>query len=280
MRRLLLLALPLLAACGADPDAELPLELTFDGLPALTQGAYGAWLFDADGAPTYAGGFTDGADVVLDAPIESLDDFVDLEITVEANLVPEAPSAAVVLSGAIVDDGAELAFAFDSEEFGGQATLWSPTDDDPDNANAGVWFMVDDGAGGAIPTLELPTLPDGWKLEGWVTTQGVRLTAGRFALADEADSSCQFCGAGAIPTVPGEDFVANLPASLTEAVDLADGETTVVVSLSPDVFDFDPTGEGIFDVELLTLDVAAGQAPAVGMDLTPTGADITGTLGL
>ena len=280
MRRCLLLALPLLAACAADPDAELPLELTFDGLPALSQGAYGAWLYDADGEATYAGGFTDGSDVVLDAPIESLDDFVDVEVTVEASLVPEAPSAAVVLSGALAGDEADLAFAFDSEAFGGQATLWSPTDDEPDNANQGVWFMVGDGQGGATPTLELPTLPAGWKLQGWVTTQGVRLTAGRFELADEADSSCQFCGAGEIPTVPGEDFVTNLPTGIVDDVDLADGATTVVVSLSPDIYDFDPTGESIFDVALLTLSVPAGQAAAVGMDLTPTGADITGSLGL
>jgi len=269
------LALALLAGCTTPTDSD-SLELSIDGLPDLDQGTYAAWLKDAAGAATLVGDFTDGAGASLDAP-GSLDAYNELIVTIEQDVVPTDPSDATVLFGAIEGGVADLAFAFDASAYAGRATQWTPTDGVDDNHHQGVWFMVLEADAG-VPALELPEVPAGWLLEGWVTTQGVRMSTGQFSAAAGNDSACTYCGAGDLPGVPGEDFVDNLPTAITDPIDLGAGDTSVVVSLSPDVFDFDTTGEGIFDLSLLELDVAANQAVGEGMDLTPTDHSISGSL--
>ena len=138
-----------------------------------------------------------------------------------------------------------------------------------DNDSAGVWFL-EIGANGPQVGLDLPALGDGWVYEGWAVTQGTPLSTGRFTMNEGADLASPYSDGG--PPFPGEDFVMNLPDGIT-AVDLADGNSMIVISVEPDVNGSDPTGDGPFALKPL-----AGAVPAglVGGTFTTLGAGPVG----
>ena len=144
----------------------------------------------------------------------------------------------------------------------------------PANDEAGVWFLEMTDSGPSVG-LTLPTLPDGWVYEGWAVTQGVPLSTGRFTDPAAADLASPFSDGG--PPFPGEDFLSNLPDTISPPVNLADGNSTIVISIEPDIAGTDPTGAGPFAIKPLALDVPADLSPAtytalgVGPSLEPEG---------
>lgn len=80
--------------------------------------------------------------------------------------------------------------------------------------------------------LSLPTLPTGWKYEGWAVIGGQPVTSGKFTAVDEADESAPYSGPDPGPPFPGEDYLENAPAGLTFPTDLSGG--TAVISVEPD----------------------------------------------
>ena len=155
----------------------------------------------------------------------------------------------------------------------GGVSLWTPTDDDPDNASQGAWFL--ERVGDAVePALSIEPPAAGWVYAGWVQTQGWYLPMGSFTAAEGADSDCFFCGPEGDVTLPGEDFVANLPPEIDDEVDLADGDSRVVISISPGPYDISPgpydISPGPYDIneappfrfalDVLSVDLGAGQA--------------------
>lgn len=249
-RSILALTLGFLAGCTAGGDSAT-LDLT--GLPELEEGAYALWL-DQAGTPVLAGTFTDpsGATFDLDAPLA---DYDSLDVTVEADA--DAPDGStVVLTGAV---GEELTFPFDLSTVNGGISLWSPTDDEPDNHEAGAWWFVNDGAG-AEPSLTIPALPAGWSFATWTDTQGTTLPMGSFTDAASPDSACLFCGPDAdLGAVPGEDFIEGLPASVSTAVNLADGASSVTLSLQPDIWEITSVDSPAFGLDVLSADVPLDQ---------------------
>jgi len=81
--------------------------------------------------------------------------------------------------------------------------------------------------GAPLPSLDLPTLPEGWEYEGWVVINGQPLSTGKFLKVDEADFATPYSGASPGPAYPGEDFLQNAPAGLTFPLDLS-GSTAVI----------------------------------------------------
>ena len=79
----------------------------------------------------------------------------------------------------------------------------------------------------------LPTLPAGWKYEGWVVIGNTALSTGTFTNPAAADAATPFAGTNPQPTppFPGEDFLANPPigSGLTFPTDLRN--QTVVISI-------------------------------------------------
>jgi hypothetical protein len=82
--------------------------------------------------------------------------------------------------------------------------------------------------------LNLPTLADGWKYEGWVVVDGVGpLSTGTFTGFAQVDDSNDFSGTenNVGPPIPGEDFFNSPPAGFTFPIDVRG--RTVVISVEP-----------------------------------------------
>jgi hypothetical protein len=187
-------------------------------------------------------------------------------VTIEPIPDPDpAPSPVAVLAGKPRRHVAALRFPIDLRRAAGSFILATPTDDDPANGTAGVWFL--DPAGGPGPSLTLPRPPAGWVFEGWGVTQGAPLTTGRFTSVTGPDLASPFSGPNPGPPFPGEDFVARLPAGVVPPVNLADGHSTVVITVEPDIGGHDPTGAGPFAIKPLTGAVPAGASPGTSLPL-------------
>lgn len=182
-------------ACGTESentDSELALE--FSGLETLQNGFhYEGWLILDDG-PVTTGKFNvdangnlvdlNGSSIsngVFNVPLDvsSASAFV---LTIEpAGDVDEIPAETHHLAGTITNNTATLNFehsaslgnSFSSSS--GNYILATPTDGVNDNENSGIWFL-DPSSGAAMAGLNLPTLPNGWRYEGWAVYNGVPIT--------------------------------------------------------------------------------------------------------
>lgn len=252
-----------LSGCGDDDDDENSssmtsiLTLSFTNLPPLAGGAhYEGWAI-VDGSPVATGKFniSDGNIVDLDGTIigdgkffvaSDISSASKVVISIEPNGDTDTiPAKTHIVSGDVssstaaltVDHGDALGSNFTDAE--GQYLLKTPTDDDAnggpgavdsDNELSGVWFI------NALPPaagLTLPTLPEGWKYEGWAVTPGDNggpLSTGTFTSASGADDASLYSEGG--PAYPGEDFLSDAPEGFTFPVNLRGGK--VVVSIEPD----------------------------------------------
>jgi len=251
----LLLTVGLIAACGDDDPTEPLMEtlrLTLTGFEPLQNGFhYEGWAI-IDGAPVSTGKFNidaNGGLVTTSGASITDGDFVtgiDLSatatvvITIEPSgdtdaLPADTHIAAGTLSGAsaVLTVGHSAALGSDFADATGKYILATPTDGADNNENSGLWFLslaMGDPAAGLV----LPTLPAGWKYEGWAVTGGTPVTSGTFTAVDMADDSAPFSGTMDGPPFPGEDYLSNAPAGLTFPTDLAGGTAVISVEPSPD----------------------------------------------
>jgi hypothetical protein len=142
----------------------------------------------------------------------------------------------------------------------GSFVLATPTDGDNTNENSGVWFLKLDG--GPKQGLTLPTLPAGWKYEGWTVIAGRPISTGRFTSPSGVDESAPFSGSTAGPAFPGEDFLRNAPTGLTFPTDVRGGKA--VISIEPDSDD-SPLP---FELKPLVGDIAATAVDHTNLPLT------------
>ncbi len=252
-----------------DDGETYSLDLTLDGLEDLSSGVYEGWLIYGD-EKVSTGRFANVADASATSDRNPLDADMFV-VTLEPDVDEDpGPSSVVVLAGVPGADGeaADLAFPVDFSSAAGAFFFRTPTDDatNPDNDEAGVWFLSM-ASGSPAPSLELPALPEGWVYEGWAVTQGVPLTTGRFTEATGADQASPYSDGG--PPFPGEDFLFDLPESITGPVDLTDGASTIVISVEPDIDGIDPTGDGPFAIKPLALAVPMNHPTSMLTDLGP-----------
>ena len=257
-----------LLLCGCTSASTLTLD-TLD-LPASGPGSYALWLRDSGGDSLLLGTFADNEGGTF--AVDDLSLWSEALVTIEVG-EPSEPGAEILV-GPVTADGADLAFALDVDIAGG-TSLWTPTDNDvaDDNHHQGAWFMerVNDTSQAGL-TLSPPA--PGWSYAGWTQTQDWFLPMGTFSAPDAADSDCFFCGVDDLVPVPGEDFVAAVPAELPDAVNLADGASVIFVSLSPDAYDLSPDAYDLteggpfrFGFDVLSVDVPAGQIGGELMDM-------------
>lgn len=226
-----------LVACGGDDNdndfAQMTITPTY--LEALgDEYNYEGWIivggvpvstgtFDVEGNQTVPSSFSLDQDMAAQATT-----FI-LTIEPEVGDVPE-PSAVHIIAGDLVDGrttavtshGAALATDFSAVE--GTFILATPSNGNA-TPNQGIWFL-DNSSGMAMAGLTLPTLPAGWKYEGWVVNDGP-ISTGTFTNVAMADSDGAGTTAGPNPTpgFPGQDFI-------TPALDLVG--KTAVISVEPD----------------------------------------------
>jgi hypothetical protein len=82
--------------------------------------------------------------------------------------------------------------------------------------------------------LTLPTLPAGWKYEGWTVINGMPVTTGTFLSTTAVDDADPYSSTMPGPPFPGEDFLVNAPAGLIFPTDIAGGVAVISIEPSPD----------------------------------------------
>lgn len=257
---ILLICILLLTGCAQTQvkkvEQEQPAEtkkinritMEFSNLPKLENGArYEAWLLTTLEMRKLAE-FKEGGKIEVETAnkVKNKDSIV---VTIEAaNDADELPSETVILTGEVEENKAALVFPVDFSSTTATYVLGTPTDGEKNNDQSGVWFMKVRKPDAPLP-LELPTLPTGWKYEGWVTMQGKILTTGRFSQTVGLDESDPYSGTVPLPDfmlVPAEDYVQNAPVGFVFPPDLTDGKCTVAIAVEPDHSGTDPTGDTPF----------------------------------
>ncbi|NQV72245.1 anti-sigma factor [bacterium] len=278
--RILVLALLVssisLAACDSDSgSSQEGFTLNLSGVEPLTNGFhYEGWLI-IDGAPVSTGKFNISASgslvdlrgsaigsglFELEADVNAAAAFV---LTIEPSGDTDSiPSTTKYLGGDISGDSASLSTAHGSSLGGsftastGEYILATPTNGSNTNENSGIWWLNPTGAS-VVAGLDLPSLPAGWKYEGWVVISGTPVTTGTFDSVSGVDGFDGFSGTQGGPPFPGEDFLVNAPSGLSFPTDLSGG--TAVISIEP-YPDSDPAP--------FTLKPLVGPIPASAADHT------------
>jgi hypothetical protein len=249
MKKMILavLALGIFAtSCSSDDDNNGPinsdLTLNLNGLEALgSDYVYEGWII-VNGSPVSTGTFSSVTfPQTFSVNAEQLNDATTFVLSIEPAVDPDpAPAATKLLAGdfsgtsANVDSNGIVANFSTSS---GTYILATPTDTDDTNEASGVWFL-DNSSGSPMTGLNLPTLTDGWKYEGWAVLNGTPISTGTFinpAAADDNAASSVFKGdAGNGPGYPGEDYLQNAPEGMTFPTDLRGATIVISVEPSPD----------------------------------------------
>lgn len=248
---LLIVPVILVTACNKDENEDmLPSETTNGELQLsinnLAESAnneqYEGWII-VDGAPVSTGTFTVNANgaasqtsfMVNEMDLANATDFV---LSVEP--MPDgdpAPSSIKILGGSFSGSSANISVAHgaalgnDFSDIAGKFILATPTTSTMDDEQSGLWFL-DLTSGMPSAGLMLPTLPTGWKYEGWAVIDGMPVTSGTFDRVDAADDSAPFSGTDdSGPSFPGEDYILNAPSGKMFPTDLSGA--TMVISIEP-----------------------------------------------
>lgn len=225
-----------------EPMNMKTLTVDISGLEDLGSTAvYEGWII-VNGNPVTTGTFTVDAQGNMSTSSfmvdgNDLDAATTFVLTIEpANDTDPAPSDIHLLAGDFGTSEADLSISHQAalnDDFmsaRGFFFLATPTDTVSTNEASGVWFL-NNLSGSPMPALDLPTLPNGWKYEGWVVIDGVPVSTGTFTEFNMADEAAPYSGTEPGPPFPGEDFLMNAPAGLTFPTDVRGGK--VVVSIEP-----------------------------------------------
>lgn len=232
-----------IGGCTEDTPTVETLNLNITGLEDLGDDyAYEGWLI-VDGAPVSAGIFSVDAsgnlsETAFEIDAANLENASTYILTIEPS--PDSdpnPSDVHILAGDFSSNSADLstkhsaALGTDFADASGIYILATPTDGANDtDENSGIWWL--DPTAGPGPGLEIPSLPAGWKYEGWAVVDGTPVSTGRFTSATGSDDAAPYSGSEDGPAFPGEDLLMNAPGGLNFPTDLAG--MTVVISVEPD----------------------------------------------
>lgn len=242
---MVLFSMLFVVSCDDDDEAgpsQQTLSLNLSNLANLGSGeVYEGWVI-VNGSPVSTGTFTVDDNGTLSqtefsVSTENLEAATDFVLSIEPSPDPDpAPSAIKLLGGSFSGGSASVsvnhsaALNNDFLSTSGKYILATPTTPSMDDELSGVWFL-DPSSGSPMPSLNIPTLPNGWVYEGWVVVDGTPVSTGTFTSASGSDSSGAFSGPNAGPPFPGEDLIMNAPSGLNFPVELTG--KTIVVSIEP-----------------------------------------------
>lgn len=223
------------------------LELNLSGLENLGPNArYEGWVI-VDGSPVSTGVFSvnntgELSQTIFELPanIAKLKRATTFVLTIEP--YPDnspAPSDQHLLAGNFEGSDASLSIAHpaalntDFSTATGNFLLATPTTASMMDELSGLWF-INNSSGSGMAGLQLPTLPTGWRYEGWAVINGMPVSTGTFMNGNMADAAAPFSGPLGGPPFPGEDFVMNAPSGLSFPTDLSGGIAVVSVEPYPD----------------------------------------------
>ena len=236
-----------LVSCDNDDDgteSQANLTLDISGLEDLGPNfTYEGWMI-VDGQAITTGVFD--VDAVgkmsrtsFSVAQSDLDQAATFVLTIEPKPDSDpSPSSVHILAGdfngntGALSVGHQAALNTDFSTATGEYILATPTDMDMTNEASGVWWLNPDNGPG--PGLTLPTLPTGWKYEGWAVIDGQPVSTGTFISPSGKDDSAPFSGSGNGPNYPGEDFLQNAPTGLSFPLSLQGRTVVISVEPSPD----------------------------------------------
>ncbi len=237
------LLIPFLFSCNDDDVDTTSLQLQFTNLPNLgSDFVYEGWFATSSGVET-AGRFSVDDNGVMtpsnfNFPSSLANSATGYILTIEpAGETGDAlamPSDVHILAGDFSGDSATLsvgdnrAIGDDFSSSMGTYILATPSTADMTDEDSGLWFLD---PSGPAPSLTLPTLPSGWRYEGWGVQGGTPFSTGTFTSVSGADNSSMFSGPDPTPPFPGEDFVMNNPAF---PISLKGGAAVISVEPFPD----------------------------------------------
>lgn len=248
LKNLLFVALFAIAFTACKDDDDTPsteqLQLNLSGLEDLGDNfTYEGWII-VDGSPVTTGTFEVDANGTMsktsfEVDAEQLESATTFVLTIEPSPDNDpAPSDVHILAGDFTGTSADLtvrheaALGNDFTSSTGTFIMATPTDGMNNNERSGVWFL--DPTAGPGPGLDLPTLPAGWKYEGWAVIDGTPVSTGTFTDVAAADEGATYSGAMAGPPFPGEDFIVNAPNGLSFPTDLRGATAVISIEPSPD----------------------------------------------
>ena len=234
-----------LTFCSDDEDPTTKdLTLNISGLENLgSDFVYEGWIMVV-GSPKTTGRFTVDENGLLSqtsftldiADVNSATTFI---LTIEPAVGDDpSPSAVHILAGDFSGNSGQLtighgaALGNNFANSSGSYILATPTDGAMNNENSGIWFL-DLSSGSPSVGLSLPTLPAGWKYEGWAVSGGP-ISTGKFTSLTTVDEFDGFSGTMGGPPFPGEDFLVNAPSGFTFPIDLAGGKAVISIEPDPD----------------------------------------------
>lgn len=218
------------------------LTLNLSGLDALgADFVYEGWII-VNGTPVSTGTFTSVSfPQTFTVNYNQLSNAAKFVLSIEpVNDTDPAPSNTKILAGDFSGNSATMGGGTvgDFSNAAGKYILATPTNGAMTNENSGIWFL-DPSSGTPMAGLTLPTLPEGWKYEGWVVINGTPVTTGKFTKVAATDEFNGFSGTMALPMpngadgfFPGEDFLQGAPMGLMFPTDIAGG--TAVISIEPE----------------------------------------------
>ncbi len=230
-------------SCSSDDDNSTTtanLTLNLNGLEELGDDfVYEGWII-VDGSPVSTGTFS-SVNFPQSFSVNStqLNEATTFVLSIEPAIDPDpAPAATKILAGDFSGNSATVnsnGLVGDFSASTGKYILATPTDGNGDiDESSGVWF-IDNSSGSAIAGLDLPTLDDGWKYEGWAVIDGQPVSTGTFSsTSSEDDNASTSPYKGDVnngPPFPGEDYLQNAPSGLTFPTDLKG--MTIVISVEP-----------------------------------------------
>jgi hypothetical protein len=202
-----------------------------DGLSSDVAVSTGVFTVDA------AGNLSQTA---FDVDATNLANATTFVLTIEPNPDPSPdPSSIHILGGDFNGNISSLsinhpaALGNDFMSSTGKYILATPTDGANTNENSGIWFL-DLTSGAPAQGLFLPTLPNGWKYEGWTVINGMPVTTGTFTSATGIDDADPYSSTMPGPPFPGEDFLVNAPSGQTFPTDIAGGIAVISIEPFPD----------------------------------------------
>lgn len=224
-------------------SAKLTVNLT--GLENLGDDfKYEGWVI-VDGSPVSTGVFSvDDAGMLSQSSFyiakSQLDEATKFVLSIEPTVDPDpAPADTKLLAGDFAGASASVSstnLVGDFSSSTGKYILATPTDTDNTNELSGIWFL--DNPMAPVAGLDLPTLPAGWKYEGWVVIGGTPISTGTFtdpAMADDNAATSPYKGTDNNgPAYPGEDYVMGMAAGVSFPTDLRGATVVISVEPSPD----------------------------------------------
>lgn len=229
-----------ISSCKNDDENEDKtdqLTLNLSGLDELgTDFVYEGWII-VDGNPVSTGTFSSVSfPQTFDIEKDDLEAATKFVLSIEpSNDTDPAPADTKILVGDFSGTSASVSTAVvgDFSAASGSYILATPTDGAMNNETSGIWFL-DLTSGMPATGLNLPTLPAGWKYEGWAVIDGTPVTTGTFTDVAGMDENAPYSGVMSGPPFPGEDFLENAPMGLTFPMNIAGGKAVISIEPFPD----------------------------------------------